>query len=39
MERKHTNKLEIGAGNLVIGLGKLALAAYFVTMYIRWLAI
>ena len=39
MERKHTNKLEIGAGNLVIGLGKLALAAYFVTMYIRCLAI
>lgn len=39
MERKHSNKLEIWAGNLVIGLGKLALAAYFVTMYIRCLAI
>ena len=39
MERKHANKLEIGAGNLVIILGKLALAAYFVMMYIRWMAI
>ena len=39
MIKKQINKLEIGAGNLIIGLGKLVLAAYFVLMFIRWMAI